>query len=79
MTRSYEPQGRFEYRVRYRREFGKEKARAFGRLGSARRFLQRVKAYESEDPMFPTEPLLYAAIDRRPVGEWDRTWEDDRR
>jgi hypothetical protein len=73
------PTGRFEYRVRYRREYGKEKAKTFGRLSAARHYVQRIKAHDSGDSMFQTERLLYAAIDRRSVSEWDRTWEDDRR
>jgi hypothetical protein len=69
----------FQYRVRYRREFGQEKVRIFGRLFYARRFIEKLKAYDGGDPMFSSEPLIYAVIDRRSVGEWDRTWEDDRR
>lgn len=72
-------QSGFEYRIRYRREYGKEKVRTFGTLKAARQSLERVRNYESDDPMFPAERLLYAAVDRRVVGEWDRTWEDDRR
>lgn len=70
--------GHYEYRVRYRRKHGKEKGRIFGRLPAARRFLERIKNYESDDPLFPAEPLLYAEIDRRLVPGWS-DFEDPRR
>jgi hypothetical protein len=71
MTRTYQPRERYEYRVRYRRRYGKEQQRIFGRLGTARRFVTKLKNYESADPMFPAEELVYAHIERRMVGPWD--------
>lgn len=69
----------FEYRVRYRREYGREKAKTFGQLRAARRYVHKVKNYDSGDPMFEADRLIFIRIDRRPVGQWDREWEDPQR